>query len=102
VDEALAALGLARTVVVVVPSFAAALAIARASDLVALIPSSFRAAVREQRSDPVGGGLRSFPLPVETKAIAISQMWHPRMDGDSAHRWLRGLILAACRDLGQS
>lgn len=101
VDEALAALGLARNVVVMVPSFAAALAIACASDLVALIPNSFLR-TREHRSDPVGAGIRSFPLPVSTEEITISQMWHPRLDGDPAHRWLRGLILTACRDLGQS
>jgi DNA-binding transcriptional LysR family regulator len=41
VDEALAALGLRRTVVAVVPSFRAALAVASASDLVALVTGSF-------------------------------------------------------------
>jgi DNA-binding transcriptional LysR family regulator len=40
VDDALAVLGLSRRVVAVVPSFSAALAVARASDLVALIPQS--------------------------------------------------------------
>jgi hypothetical protein len=24
-------------------------------------------------------------------------MWHPRLDADPAHRWLRGLLLATCR-----
>ena len=41
VDEALAALGITRTVVTVVPGFAAALAVACASDLVALVTNSF-------------------------------------------------------------
>jgi len=41
VDEALAALGLARTVVAVVPGFRAALSIACASNLVALVTASF-------------------------------------------------------------
>jgi hypothetical protein len=27
-------------------------------------------------------------------------MWHPRLDADPAHRWLRGLVLATCREAG--
>jgi len=23
-------------------------------------------------------------------------LWHPRLDADPAHRWLRGLVLDAC------
>ena len=49
---------------------------------------------------PVRAGIRSFPLPVETWAITVSQIWHPRLDADPGHRWLRGLILAACRQAG--
>ena len=41
VDDALAALGLERRIVAVVPGFPAALAVARTSDLVALVPASF-------------------------------------------------------------
>lgn len=99
VDEALAALGLARSVVAVVPGFPAALAIARASDLVALAPVSFFKAVQERYAEPTAVGLRSFPLPVTTQEITVSQMWHPRLDADPAHRWLRGVVLAACRDV---
>jgi DNA-binding transcriptional LysR family regulator len=99
VDEALAALGLARDVVVVVPSFPAAFAIARASDLVALAPLSFFKVAQERRLGPIAMELQSFPLPVTTPEITVSQMWHPRMDADPAHRWLRGLVLAVCRDL---
>jgi hypothetical protein len=24
-------------------------------------------------------------------------MWHPRLDRDPAHRWLRGVVLEVCR-----
>jgi DNA-binding transcriptional LysR family regulator len=94
VDAALAALGLARRVVVVVPGFPAALAIARASDLVALATRSLIGAL-EARGPT---GLRSFALPVPTEPITVSQLWHPRLDADPAHRWLRGLVLACCRE----
>jgi DNA-binding transcriptional LysR family regulator len=97
VDEALAALGLSRTVVVVVPSFRAALAVASASDLVALVTGSFFNATQGHQTKSGPAVVRSFPLPVRTEAITVSQMWHPRFDADPAHRWLRGLVLATCR-----
>ena len=88
VDAALAELGLRRQVAAIVPGFPAALAVARASDLAALLPASFVGA---------GEGVHVFALPVPTPVITVSQMWHPRMDGDLAHRWLRQVVLAACR-----
>ena len=97
VDEALAALGLTRTVVAVVPSFRAALAVASASDLVALMTSSFFNATQGNETRCGGAAVRSFPLPVRTEVITVSQMWHPRVDADPAHRWLRGLVLATVR-----
>jgi DNA-binding transcriptional LysR family regulator len=99
VDDALAALGLTRTVVAVVPSFRAALAVASASDLVALVTSSFFAATHGHQSKSGTALIRSFPLPVHTEPITVSQMWHPRFDADPAHRWLRGLVLANCRQV---
>jgi DNA-binding transcriptional LysR family regulator len=98
VDEALAELGLSRKVVVTVPGFPAALTLARASDLVALVPESFIAAELERQPATKRRGLESFPLPVQTEPITISQMWHPRMDADPAHRWLRGLVRTCCRN----
>ena len=90
VDDALEASGLQRRVVVVVPSFPAALAVAATSDLVGLVTTSF---VREV----AGANVHSFALPVRTNAITVSQMWHPRMDADPAHRWLREMVRSACR-----
>lgn len=78
VGEALRRQGLARVVVTIVPSFPAALAVARASDLVALVPASFVAA---QRDDP-GHLDHVFELPVATDVITVSLMWHPRSDRD--------------------
>jgi len=93
VDEALAALGLARDVVVEAPSFPAALAIACASNLVAQVTEAYLGAGRT----PSRAEAQGFELPVPVAAIAISQMWHPRMDADPAHRWLRGLVHGLCR-----
>lgn len=93
VDEALAARGLSRRIVAVVPSFRAALSIAAASDLLALVPASFFARLG------TGAPLCGQPLPVETPPITVSQMWHPRVERYPAHRWLRGLLRTVCQDL---
>lgn len=90
VDDSLAALGLSRRVGVVVPSFPAVIAVAAASDLLGLVPRSF------SRAGSIGA-TEMFELPVATPEIVVSQTWHPRMDADPGHRWLRGLIFEAFR-----
>ncbi|MHB1060086.1 MAG: LysR family transcriptional regulator [Rhodanobacter sp.] len=88
VDEALKPLGLKRDVVVIVGGFSIALALARTSDLVATVPERHTGALR--------AGMHSFPLPVPTPEITLSLLWHPRLDADPAHRWLRGCVRDAC------
>lgn len=90
VAAALAALGLSRHIGVTVPSFPAALAIVAASDLIGLVPRSACAGA-------MASGITAFALPVETPGIAISQIWHPRLDADAGHRWLRRLVFSQCR-----
>ncbi|MFS2072600.1 LysR family transcriptional regulator [Pseudomonas sp. CT11-2] len=87
-DEALEALGLQREIITVVGGFSAALALARASDLIATVPARHTQNLRT--------GLHSFDLPFELPPITISMLWHPRMDADSAHRWLRDCLRAVC------
>ena len=95
VDEALQALGLQRTVVVVVPGYPDAIRMARRSDLVALVPSGCLR--HDGTDDEAVRGVRSFELPVRTPEIAISATWHPRTDHDPVHRWLRQTVLSVCR-----
>jgi DNA-binding transcriptional LysR family regulator len=90
IDEALAALGLSRKVSVVVPSFPAVIAVAAASDLVGLVPRSFCQA-------GLIGQTGMFELPVAMRDIVVSQVWHPRMDADPLHRWIRTRIFEAFR-----
>lgn len=87
-DEALLPLGLQRDVVTIVGGFTAALALANASDLVATVP--------ERHTGNLRAGMFSFALPLMIPEITVSLMWHPRMDADPAHRWLRGCIFDAC------
>ncbi|MBB4436986.1 MULTISPECIES: LysR family transcriptional regulator [Rhizobium] len=88
IDDALTALGLERQIATMVSGFATALALARASDLIASVPERHTGALR--------AGMHSFPLPVSTPEITVSLLWHPRMDADPAHRWLRGCVRDAC------
>jgi DNA-binding transcriptional LysR family regulator len=88
IDDALEALGAERDTVTVVGGFATAVGLARASDLVASVPERHTANLRE--------GMHSFALPVETPGFAVSMLWHPRLDADPAHRWLRGVVRAIC------
>jgi DNA-binding transcriptional LysR family regulator len=97
VDSALAELGLKRNVVAVVPGFSEALAIAGRSDLVALVTASFHKSAHGGELGTAGRRTHAFALPVQTDPVTVSQIWHPRLDADPAHRWLRGLLLAICR-----
>lgn len=90
IDEALEPLGLERDIATIVGGFSTALALARASDLIASVP--------ERHTGCLRAGMHSFPLPIATRRITVSLLWHPRMDADPAHRWLRGCVRDACAE----
>ena len=96
VDAALEQLGLRRMIRVVVPGYPDAMRIARHSDLVALVPHSC-IGNHLPGDNAVTSGLASFELPVPTPRFMISAMWHPRVDADPAHRWLRETVMSVCR-----
>lgn len=80
--------GLDRNVATIVGGFSAALALARGSDLIATVP--------ERHTETLRKGLFTFALPVPTKDFTVSMLWHPRLDGDPAHRWLRASVRNVC------
>lgn len=82
IDQALAALNLSREIVTTVPGFSSALGLARSSELIASVPERYTASLRV--------GLHSFVLPFPVPEFTIAMLWHPRMDADPVHRWLRG------------
>lgn len=88
IDIALEPLGIKRNIVTIVSSFSTALALARASDLIASVP--------EHHTGILRNGMQSFPLPVSIPEIRVSMLWHPRLDADLAHRWLRGCVRESC------
>jgi DNA-binding transcriptional LysR family regulator len=89
IDEALMALGLERTIVTIVGGFAMALALARASDLIASVPGS---------TGELRNGMHSFPLPIATPELTISMLWHPRLHADPVHGWLRECVRDVCAE----
>jgi len=89
IDEALKSLGLARQVVTIVAGFATALALARAIDLIVSVPERHTASLRT--------GMHSFALPLALPPFTVAMLWHPRMDADPAHRWLRGCLREVCK-----
>lgn len=95
VDEALSKIGLQREITAVVPSFAAALKVALHSNMIALIPYSFFTGI--VRHQEIANRYHAFDLPVQTSGITISQMWHPRLQADPAHRWFRKIMLNVCK-----
>ncbi|KAA8553482.1 MULTISPECIES: LysR family transcriptional regulator [Pseudomonas] len=88
IDDGLEALGLTRQIGTVVAGFATAIALARDTDLIASVPERYTAHQRE--------GLYSFALPLTLAPFTVAMLWHPRLDADLAHRWLRGCVREVC------
>jgi DNA-binding transcriptional LysR family regulator len=90
IDDALLPLGLKREIVTVVGGFATAVALARTTDLIATVP--------EQHTGNLRADMHSFPLPFSVPHFTVSLLWHPRLDADPAHRWLRDCIRQICAE----
>lgn len=88
VDVAMEPLGLRREIAAIVSGFSAALALVRGSDLVATVP--------ERHTETLRAGMFTFRLPLRLPEITVSLLWHPRLDADPAHQWLRECVRAVC------
>jgi len=86
VDLALARLGLRRSVRYSVPSFLLVPDILQTDDLIAFVPARLLREGNEQ--------LAVLKPPVEIPGFDVIGVWHPRVDKDAAHRWLRGRLAA--------
>ena len=89
VDEALAALGRQRRVVVTVNQFFTAGRVVASSDLLAVLPRHFV---------PVTGMAEALvlrELPMHMPTVHVDALWHERTARLGAHRWLRQALLAA-------
>ncbi|WP_083866913.1 MULTISPECIES: LysR family transcriptional regulator [Frankia] len=92
IDEALAALGLRRTVVASVSSHTVALSLVAHSDLVGVAPR------RLGRDRLAALGLVPLDLGLDLPSLSLCLAWHPRYDADAPHRWLRAQVRDVIRE----
>jgi DNA-binding transcriptional LysR family regulator len=95
-DDALGAVGLTRRIAVIVPTPAAALAVAADTDLVAILPSL------AATLSPLAPRLAERPLPVAVPSFTAAMIWHRHLDADPAHQWLRAQVRDAVPDTHHS
>lgn len=88
VESALSEMGGEREIVTVVSGFSTAIALVQASDLIATVP--------ERQTGNLRSGMKTFSLPFPVPEITVSMLWHPRMDSDAAHKWLRNVVHQTC------
>jgi DNA-binding transcriptional LysR family regulator len=92
IDQELEALGLRRRIAVVLPHMLALQPVLLASDLVAALPSRMAASFRQS-------GLKTFELPIASRAWEVEMLWRPSARTDRANRWLRQLVSHAAREV---
>ena len=91
-DDVLAERGLVRHVARAVPFFLTALHLASETDYVLTISERLAGAMAARL------GLRILEPPLPLRPYALSLVWHPRFDGDPAHRWLREVFTRAAAE----
>jgi DNA-binding transcriptional LysR family regulator len=89
VDQALAALGLQRRIVLTVNQFFTAGRVVTHSDLLTVLPESFVEATGYR------GELVTRDLPIALGPVHVEMLWHLRHDTEPSHLWLRDVVSAA-------
>ncbi len=85
VDEALAALGRERRVVVKVPNFFILPPMLQYNNLIAVAP--------ERLIRYFNATLKALPLPIAVPGFSMNLVWHEATEADAEHAWLRAQIL---------
>jgi DNA-binding transcriptional LysR family regulator len=93
VDDVLRERGLSRNVARAVPYFLAALELAAATDYVLTISER----IAKKYEGTLGLKLLEPPLPL--RPYALSLVWHPRVDGDASHAFVRDVFVRAAREV---
>ena len=88
----LQAKGLTRRVARAVPYFLAAMQLVGQSDYVLTVSER----ITRQYADAFG--LEILEPPLELRPYALSLVWHPRLDSDPGHRFLREVFVRAARE----
>lgn len=88
-DQALAALGRRRHIVLTVNQFFTAGRVVTQSDLLTVLPERFVPATG------YADQLVTRELPFQMDPVSVQMLWPLRLDADAAQRWLRGHLLRA-------
>jgi DNA-binding transcriptional LysR family regulator len=86
-EKSLRTHGIARDIVLELPSFLGLGATVAGTELLAAAPSRYAAQARKR------DGTRTLPLPFKVPPYAVNQYWHERNHGDAGHRWLRATMM---------
>jgi DNA-binding transcriptional LysR family regulator len=86
-DQALAALGRRRRIVLTVNQFFTAGRVVTQSDLLTVLP---RASCRHRLRGP---DVVTRELPFAMEPVSVQMLWPLRLDGDAAQRWLRERVV---------
>ncbi|MBK8259249.1 MAG: LysR family transcriptional regulator [Polyangiaceae bacterium] len=92
IDDVLREKGLSRVVARAVPYFVTALQLVADTDYLLTISER----IAKRFADMFG--LEIVETPLKLRPYALSLVWHPRVDGDPAHRFLRDVFLRAARE----
>lgn len=93
VDKVLAQRGVARRIVLKLPSFLGVARIVAETELLAIVPYRYGAEMAAREA------IRMIPLPVELPSFAVKQHWHERYDEDMSNRWLRKVISGLAKNM---
>lgn len=89
VDLALDEAGYARRVVLAVPTFAMLFHLMQAQNLLAFVP--------ERIAESIPHDFATVRTPLATAPLEVLANWHPRMNRDARHRWLRETLVSVAR-----
>lgn len=92
VDEALAALGRRRRVVLTVNQFFTAGQVVAQTDLLTVLPRRF------VPTTGIAPGLVTRTLPMDLPIVHVDQLWHHRHTARPSHAWLRATLAESARD----
>lgn len=91
-DDVLRERGLTRTVARALPYFMSALQLVAETDYVLTISER----IARRFAGPLS--LEVLEVPLKLRPYALSLVWHPRIDADPGHRFLRDVFLRASRE----
>lgn len=86
VEKSLNAKGIARRIVLRVPSFLGVARIVAQTECIATVPQRFGSAMVQQES------VKMLPPPVKLPDFSVKQHWHERFHADPANQWLRKMV----------